>query len=309
MGLLLIGAMVFVLWKVPKWQLEGEKLQAERRIQLENDLRKTLAQIMGGAFVLLGGYLAWRRVTALERTVAVTQEGQITERFTRAIQLLGDRANLEVRLGGIYALERIAKDSPKDHWTIMEVLTAYVREKSPWKGNPSSGQDGPPYKPAPDIQSILTVIGRRTLEYEKDEDRTMNLMETDLRGVGLIGAHLEGVGFFGTHLEGAGLYRTHLERAVLVETHFEGARMCETHFEGAFLLASHLEGADLRGSHFERARLDRSNLDGANLDGANFDGANLEGVNLQGVKGLTKEQIKAAIIDDKTTLPHYLRNS
>ncbi len=39
--------------------------------------------------------------------------------------------NLEVRLGGIYALERIARDSPKDHWTIMEVLTAYVRENSP----------------------------------------------------------------------------------------------------------------------------------------------------------------------------------
>jgi hypothetical protein len=38
---------------------------------------------------------------------------------------------LEVRLGGIYALERIARDSPTDHWTIIEVLSTYVRENSP----------------------------------------------------------------------------------------------------------------------------------------------------------------------------------
>ncbi len=40
------------------------------------------------------------------------------------------KINLEVRLGGIYALERIAHDSPKNQSTIMEVLTAYVRENS-----------------------------------------------------------------------------------------------------------------------------------------------------------------------------------
>ncbi|WP_062294251.1 hypothetical protein [Nostoc piscinale] len=38
-----------------------------------------------------------------------------------------------MRLGAIYTLERIAKDSAKDHWTIMEVLTAFVRENAPRK--------------------------------------------------------------------------------------------------------------------------------------------------------------------------------
>jgi hypothetical protein len=36
-----------------------------------------------------------------------------------------------VRLGGIYALERIARDSESDHWAVMEVLTAFVREQPP----------------------------------------------------------------------------------------------------------------------------------------------------------------------------------
>ncbi len=83
-----------------------------------------------------GAYLTFRRVTATERraeaaqkTVEVAERGQITERFTRAIDQLGS-GTLEVRLGGIYALERIARDSKDDHWTIMEALTAFVREKA-----------------------------------------------------------------------------------------------------------------------------------------------------------------------------------
>lgn len=39
--------------------------------------------------------------------------------------------NLEVRLGAIYAMERIAQDSLRDHVQIMEILCAYVRENAP----------------------------------------------------------------------------------------------------------------------------------------------------------------------------------
>ena len=68
---------------------------------------------------------------AIFRQVAVAEQGHVTDRFTKAIEQLGSD-NLAVRLGGIYALERIAKDSKRDHWTIMEVLTAYVRQNAPW---------------------------------------------------------------------------------------------------------------------------------------------------------------------------------
>ena len=78
--------------------------------------------------------MGWRRVRATERTVEVAQEQQITERFTRAIEQLGNEQSMSMRLGGIYALERIAKDSERDHWQVMEVLTAYVRENARWEG-------------------------------------------------------------------------------------------------------------------------------------------------------------------------------
>jgi hypothetical protein len=42
-----------------------------------------------------------------------------------------------VRLGGTYALERIARDSPPDRATIEEVLTAYLRGHAPWPAPPA----------------------------------------------------------------------------------------------------------------------------------------------------------------------------
>ena len=73
---------------------------------LKNDFRKFLVQILGGAIVVFGLFVAYRRVKVME-------DGQITEHFTRAIDQLGARnqegsPNLEVRLGAIYALERIS---------------------------------------------------------------------------------------------------------------------------------------------------------------------------------------------------------
>src|SRR5215208_1469332 len=79
-------------------------------------LVQSLAQIAGGAALLVGLYFTWR-------TVQINQEGQVTERFTKAIDQLGagegSDKRLEVRLGGIYALGRIARDSEKDYEPII----------------------------------------------------------------------------------------------------------------------------------------------------------------------------------------------
>jgi hypothetical protein len=169
----------------------------------------------------------------------ITRRGQITERFAQAIDQLGSNS-LEIRLGGIYSLERTARDSRSDHWPVMEVLTAYVRKHTSWKLKKDSAEGNVPtpepdiprrvntidrrtgHTPEPDIQAILTVIGRRP-EYHrrgtfedsrKIEYGPIDLHDTDLRGAHLGAAHLEGARLDGPHLEGAYLVDTHLEGAV-----------------------------------------------------------------------------------------------
>jgi hypothetical protein len=138
-------------------------------------------------------------------------EGQVTERFTRAIEQLGSD-NLAVRLGGIYALERIAKDSPRDHGPIMEVLTTFVRERARWKSDQPLAEKTQTQTPSTDIQAILTILGRRVIHEKWREPTSLDLSQTDLRGANLRE----------THLERALLYRAHLQGANLIEAHLEG---------------------------------------------------------------------------------------
>ena len=64
------------------------------RLKLQNDARATLLQALAGG-LLLGAYFTWQ--------MRVTREGQITDRYTKAVDQLGSQ-HLDVRLGGIYAL-------------------------------------------------------------------------------------------------------------------------------------------------------------------------------------------------------------
>jgi hypothetical protein len=52
----------------------------------------------------------------------------VTDPYTKAIEQLGS-GKLDVRIGAIYALERVARDSARDHQTVIEVLTAFIREQ------------------------------------------------------------------------------------------------------------------------------------------------------------------------------------
>jgi hypothetical protein len=110
-----------LLWKLPQSQVAAVP-EIKERIDLESKSRQTIAQILGGAALLVGLYFT-------SQTLRTTQEGQITDRFTKAIDQLG-KDTLAVRLGGIYALERIARDSESDYRAVMEVLTAFVRESA-----------------------------------------------------------------------------------------------------------------------------------------------------------------------------------
>jgi hypothetical protein len=282
-GILALAIFSLALRYIPQWQIAGADIRSDKeRLELIDKARGTLAQIIAGLGIAVGLYFTWRRIAAAERTVQVTEEGQITERFTRAIDQLGatdeqGRKRLEIRLGGIYALERIARDSPKDHWPIMEVLTAYVREHAPWPAGQTTEESFQHPQsiptPAPDIQAILTVLGRRTRWYGKDgEEKRLDLRKTDLRRADLRGAHLEGTILISAHLEAADLRDAHLEATDLWDTHLQGA-----HLEGAY------------------------------LNGAYPDGTHIEGADLWGAHGLTQEQIERAYIrDNRTQLPDYL---
>ena len=236
--------------------------------QLANNARSTVLQLIAGVVVVAGAIATWRQVR-------VSREGQITERFTRAVDQLGNQ-NVDVRVGGIYALERIARDSPPDRNAIQFLLAAFIRNHANW---PAGTPDGPPDPMpgvddrlprlrvrAPDVQVAMAVLGRRPRP-RPGEERFINLPNVDLRGVTLNQVRLDGAFLQESSLAGAKLTKVGLTTADLTAADLRMAIFQDSDLTEATLTRACLQGADLR-----QANLSRAILSGANLTRAKWDG-------------------------------------
>jgi hypothetical protein len=320
---LLVGAAIAgaVLLVIGLWAFVGPSTTTEKK-----DFVQAVGVLLAGLVGLIGLLLTWRNQRLTQRSLEdtrrntqeqlrLTEQGQITERFTRAIDQLGatdDDGNprLEIRLGGIYALERIDKESPERayHSTVMEVLTAYVRENAPWPPKSSKSQERDFMKPpeggsvsnsAPnkateqdegaeqgvepilgtprtDIQAVLDVLNRR----EEDRVPEKHRVILDLRGTNLKGANLFGTNLKWANLKRANLEEANLHRANLQEANLQRADLREANLQEALLLKADLQGARL---HVARPYGSlRPGAGGANLIAADLQEANLYRADLQG---------------------------
>jgi hypothetical protein len=241
-------------------------------------------------------------LNATRDQVANAEQGQLTERYSRAIEQLGQQGpeRLQVRLGGIYALERLARDSPRDQPTIIEVLLSFVRTtvgQEP-RSRPTEPYDAAcaadtPTAPRPDVQAALTVLGRRDTAH--DDTATLDLSGTCLRGANLRGANLAKADLDGTHLAGANLQGARLSHANLSKANFVGAVLWGVDLRSANLASSDLTDASLRLANLGSANLFQSNVTEANLDEVNLADANLMGANLRHT-GLIHANLKHALL-------------
>lgn len=307
--ILLVVLLLLALQYIPHYQVAQFNITNQKDLaDAENSYRATLAQIVGGVAIGATLYYTWRRISIVQEDLKITQEnlkivqeGQITERFTRAIEQLGavdhfGNPVIEIRLGGIYALERISTESEKDYWPIMEILTAYIRENSACdeKCNLKVKRDTSQNEASSDtikkvssldttngisldIQAILTVIKRRNYSFTR-EPYGLDLRNAYLYKADLLEAHLEGANLINTNLSHADLRKAHLER-INVQSILP-LKATKTNLEGAHLEGAYLEGSNLTLANLKEAHLDEAHLKGADLSLDNLDGANLRGADL-----------------------------
>jgi Pentapeptide repeats (8 copies) len=260
--LLIIGTIalgVWGLWTLPQQRVDTEKsLTPKEKIEFENTTRNsfsqalgTLSQTAGGMVLIIGVYFTWRNLIA-------TEEKQVTERFTKAIDQLGSDKT-EICIGGIYALERIANDSERDHWVVMEVLSSFIRERSYLDKN-----HGNQKTISREVQAALTVIKRRDISKDSKQG-TLDLSSTYLKGANLRGesfrvlmtrkenfikSNLRGINFTGSNLEGADFTGANLSDACFVKaslnrTKFMNANLSKADFTDALIKEANFRDAIL----------------------------------------------------------------
>src|SRR3954451_16034447 len=100
------------------YDLHGRISSPQDQVKALNGARVATLQAITGLALVVGTYGTWRRLGINEEELRVTRDGQVTERFGRSIDQLG-LDKLDVRLGGIYGLERIARNSASDRDSIV----------------------------------------------------------------------------------------------------------------------------------------------------------------------------------------------
>jgi hypothetical protein len=272
--------------------------------------------------LLIGIIFTWKTLTA-------TREGQITDRFIRAVDQLGARDKngnpaTEIRIGGIYGLVRVAHESSQDYEPILAILDDYVRLNAPVeeKSVPRVWNKLIHVRPRMDVQAALSFLVERPIF----PPAHLNLSHTDLSGADLRNAHLEHADLTDANLDSADLTNAHLDEAQLQDdTQLVRTELINAHLEGAYLTHARLEGADLYGAYLTsafltsadlkhailwHAHLELAVLDGAKLEDVHLSGAHLENSDLRGADfgngknyELTQPQIDSACGDEMTQLP------
>lgn len=253
----------------------------------------TLIVGTGGAIALL---LAARRQRSTEltlehqrmtlehqREVAATAERdaleqRITELYTRAVDQLGnDQA--PVRLGGLYALERVAQNNPDQQQTIVDVICAYLRMPYALPDDNPLGENAPAdartryEQRRQELQVRLTAQRILTAHLRTDAGTfwpniDLDLTEAQLHRLDLTNCHIRNAQFVKAQFSGDAWFDA--------ARFFEGVQFGETQFSGNALFdaTQFSKGAEFAAAHFSGyARFREAQFSGsAWFDAAQFSG-------------------------------------
>lgn len=227
------------------WQEGGTNTS---RSEVIRNLGLLAVGIVGLGFGIWRAYTAHRQTKASQKQAdsandqaRIAEQGHFTDRFSKAVEQLGSET-LPVRIGGIYALWRLAKDSPaNDLVAVLDVLCAFVRNpiKDPvFEREAVVDSIESPLRP--DVQAVIDLLFAPAADYREHVPRhyRISFVRADLRCADLTFADFK-IGNLGGNLAFANLEHANLRSANLREVLLFGANL-----RNAALTNANLSGAD-----------------------------------------------------------------
>ncbi len=288
-------------WFLPRWQansLRDAIPDAKDRADVEDDFRKTVGQLIGGAAVLLTAGLAyWQTQQTLietarqaeasrtaaqaqtqqtlheaqlsreaadrqsERSVAASRALTLSQQISKGFEDLGS-GNTMVVLGGIYALEGVMQaPEPQYHRPVLEALTAFVRDRTKGRTPTPNEYTITPEQPTIELATALTVIGRRPDDLAKAADLSgVQLWGMKLKGVRLANVDLTDANFAAADLSYADLSGATLTNAYLVRMRLDHVDLNHADLSEAWLANATVDYVDFSGAKLSYTNLTRSVL-------------------------------------------------
>lgn len=237
------------------------------------------------------------------RQTETAEQSHITDQINKAVENLGatrvlhdaegkqfTEPSLEVRIGALYALERISKHSEEDHVQIMEILCAYIRINAPASAAANTraktrsrlqswARDLKP--PREDLRIALEIAGRRKETFEmlktgrvpSQAKHRLNLSDTNLQGSDLTALNLDKAVLSRSRLDGATLAKTYLRGVIARDATMTGVVVNDCRADGSNLTNVDLRASTVKRTNFWRSKLDNVDLEHAEISSVEWDKA------------------------------------
>lgn len=327
---LAVALMSLAVW-LPPQLIDTTGLNAADRLTAENNLRSTLAAIVGGIAIAAGTVVAAIGLAQTSRQnrdqLQLLHRGQVNERFSRAVEQIGSD-KLQVRVGGVYSLEQIGRDATDLHDPVIETLAAFLRERRS-KPVPQGSRDIATLAKADRAREALTMyLGRKpTIDELRDEIGSPAAewilpLEADFDSPSIyfppppadIQAAASVVGRLNnpratirglldlTDVDlrwGVDLPEADLRLALMKYARLELSTLIGARLQSAMLAQAHLEGTNLSYANLESTDLEGAYLQLATLVKANLDASNLTSSNLEGADLTSASLIDANLVGAK----------
>jgi hypothetical protein len=124
-ALALLYGIWWLWWRLPKRQTDRLALKIrdpKARADVEDNLRKTVGQALGGAAVLIGAASALFQFLQQQKAA---HDLLISNQVSKGFEQLASKEPV-MRLGGIYALEGVMNTSDQYRVPVLEALCAFV---------------------------------------------------------------------------------------------------------------------------------------------------------------------------------------
>ena len=269
-GIVLIAAILWGIDHYWDWPINDVWIwlgaTPDGRESISTTLRNVGLVVAG---VIAFGFAYWRaRVADRQATAAqhqadaarlqseISERAWLDDRYERGANLLGSNAP-SLRLGGVYALQRLAEEYPEQyHVQIMRLFCAFARHPTVLDDKESDFIEYETVRTVdanegtaslrrlrPDLQAVIEAIATRSeaqIKLEREADYAPLLSYADLRYLWLHRVSLSGVLLVRANLSGASLLGVNCSGADMWEANFSGARL-----NGSSFTKAHLSGANL----------------------------------------------------------------
>lgn len=223
---------------------------------------------------------------------------------TRPLEtIIHTEPNIEVRLGGIYLLEKIAREYEELYWPIIETLCAYIRENTGYVDSDFQDSDpnefvepdfeNPPKAVRVDIQAAINVIGRRSMDQLKHENKLrqgtkdrrqfrLDLTHCKLSGANFVGLNFEFASFDYSELMFCRFEKTNISHSTFVDANLSFCKMSNIYSAHASFQKANFQNGTISDSRFENCNFEELNGSNSHIYDSIITSQNLEYANLSG---------------------------